>query len=558
MKHSKVVLSVLALAGVMLIAAAVAGAAAGQQRATNGDPFSACSTAPDIFGGTVFPSTEPEVWLAANPANSQNLIGSIQQNRWWDGGAQGLVAPYSLNNGKTWKEVPLPFSVCASSYYGGNVLKDPFTGRPYDRASDPWVDIGPDGTAYAVSISFDANDNGGSVGAATSSDGGKTWHNQQNITAENANDPSFPFNDKESDTADPVHAGVAYAVWDRLQNIECPPGTQPGSSTTDERPFRFGSAVGSAAPLTSTDAPLDCFDGPAMFSRTTDFGHTWSTPIPIVPTPANEQTIANQIVVDPATDTLYDFYMYIHADNSLTIEDVASHDGGLTWGARQIVSDSQTVGVSDPNTGDFLRTGDIIPQPAIDPATGRLYVVWQDSRANSTDANEDALFISSSTLGGLTGTWSTPAVVNEPNDEAAFTPAIKVLGDGKVAVQYYVLRGRPGKGPKGPKGKAGVLTTGVVLRTSNGPGTSFTKPEKKVGNDFNMLAAPWSSGWFTGDYEGLSVDRRDPRTVHTFFTATNCMDTKCDAVAGFDSDGNPIPSNAPNPTDVYSSGVRAG
>jgi len=238
---------------------------------------------------------------------------------------------------------------------------------------------------------------------------------------------------------------------------------------------------------------------------------------------------------------------------------VASHDGGLTWGARQIVSDSQTVGVTDPDTGDPLRTGDIIPQPAIDPASGRLYVVWQDSRANATDPSEDALFVSSSTS-GLTGTWSAPAVVNDPGDEAAFTPAVKVLGDGSVAVQYYVLHGKPGKGPKppkGPKGKPGVLTTGVVLRTKKGPGTTFTGPEQRVGDDFDMLAAPFASGYFTGDYEGLSVDVRDPGTVHTFFTATNCKDTKCDAVAGFDAVENPIPSNAPNPTDVFSSEVRA-
>ena len=71
----------------------------------------------------MFPSTEPEVWLAANPADPSNLIGSIQQDRWSDGGAQGLVAPYSRDGGRSWNEVPLPFSVCASSYYSGNVLQ---------------------------------------------------------------------------------------------------------------------------------------------------------------------------------------------------------------------------------------------------------------------------------------------------------------------------------------------------------------------------------------------------------------------------------------------------
>ena len=184
-------MSALTLVGVLLVASAVA-VAAGGPRVTQGDPYGSCPAPTDIFGGVVFPSTEPEVWLAANPANPRNLIGSIQQDRWSDGGAQGLVAPFSLDGGRSWREVPLPFSVCASSYYSGHVLSDPFTGRPYDRASDPWVDVGPDGTAYAVSISFNANDNAGSVGAATSSDGGRTWHNQQNIIAEDANDPSLP------------------------------------------------------------------------------------------------------------------------------------------------------------------------------------------------------------------------------------------------------------------------------------------------------------------------------------------------------------------------------
>jgi hypothetical protein len=85
-----------------------------------------------------------------------------------------------------------------------------------------------------------------------------------------------------------------------------------------------------------------------MLSRTTDGGRAWSTPIQIVPPVANEHTIGNVVVVDPRDDTVYDFYMYIHADNSFTIEDVASHDGVLTWGPRQLVSDSQTVGVFDP------------------------------------------------------------------------------------------------------------------------------------------------------------------------------------------------------------------
>jgi hypothetical protein len=493
----------------------------------------------------LFPATEPEVWLAANPADPNNLIGTYQQDRWSDGGAQGLVAAYSRDGGHGWKQTTLPFSSCA----GGNIPADPFTGQPYDRASDPWVSIGPDGTAYASSITFngvDAVGTGGAVETATSSDGGQTWHNPKIVIADDPNDPAEKFDDKDSITADPVRAGVAYVVWDQDRVGPCSPGS-------------------------SDICPFD----DAMFSRTTDYGHTWSTPIVTVTTAANEDATGNEIVVDPNNGTLYDFFVYFNADGSLAVEDIASHDGGLTWGPRQIVSDDGWIGITDPVTGAGIRTADYDPAPAIDPKTGQLYVVWQDPRANSTDPNEDALFISTSTAGGLTGTWSAPVPVNEPGDEAAFTPAIAVLGNGSVAVQYYVLRNHPGKhrglggppgppgphGPKpkpGPKGKLPVLTTGTVIRFSDGPGTSFVRHEQPVGDDFNMLATSYSDGFFTGDYDGLAADVSDAKSVHTFFDAANCNDSKCAAVAGFDQDGNPIPSNAPDPDSVYSSTVRAG
>ena len=471
----------------------------------------------------MFPSTEPEVWLAANPANRRNLIGSIQQDRWSDGGAKGLAAPFSFDAGRTWDEVALPFSECAAPAYRGRVLH-------YDRASDPWVDIGPDGTAYAISISFNGNDNAGAVGAATSRDGGRTWRNTQAIVSESASDRSLPFNDKESITADPAVAGTAYAVWDRLQDIACPAGVPPPAHgpITDER---VGSEAAGLAAATSA-AALDCFDGPAMLSVTRDFGRTWSKPRTIVPPVANEQTIANQIVVDPRSHTVYDFYMYFAADDSATVENVASHDGGRTWGQRQIISDSQTVGVIDPATGAPLRTGDIIPEPAIDARTGRLYVVWQDPRFNS-DPNEDELVISASGFGGLAGTWTAPALVNDPRDRAAFTPAIKVLGDGRVAVSYYALRRNDRRDD--------VLPTDVMLKVGNGP-------ERQLGDSFNMLAAPFAFGYFTGDYQGMAVAGR---TIYPFSTVTNCRDARCAAVQGFDEDGNPIPSNAPDPTDVF-------
>src|SRR5207249_2313870 len=117
---------------------------------------------------------------------------------------------------------------------------------------------------------------------------------------------------------------------------------------------------------------------------------------------------------------------------------VKSTDGGATWTKPQIISNLETVFVSDPNTGQAIRTGDIIPEPAIDPATGQLYVVWQDSRFNGHHFDEVAL--STSTDGGAT--WSAPiqANTNTPSNRPGFTPTVQVNSAGTVGVTFYDFR----------------------------------------------------------------------------------------------------------------------
>src|SRR5438270_1045522 len=403
------------------------------------NPFANCVGVGADGTGLNYPNTEPEPWVAHNPANPDNYVSGFQQDRWNDGGAKGLVAGWSFNDGHTWGNTALPFSKCADPYYGGTAL-------PYDRASDAWNDIGPDGRTYAVSISFDANDNNNAVGAATSVDGGRTWQNQKPIIADLASDPRQPFNDKESVTADPKIAGTAYAVWDRLVLVACGPAAMTIHNTpnADDRKWRGASQL--AAPgskVAAGDPALLCFEGPATFSKTTDGGVTWSPPRTIVENAPDEQTIANQIVVDHKTGRLYDFYVYIDSQGNATVEDIFSDDGGLTWSPRQTVNKLLSVGIHDPQTGAPARTGDIIPTPAIDPTSGQLYVIWQDGRYNNF--GEDDTVISTS-LTGITGSWTNPVKVDLPEDRAGFTGAIKVNDLGQVAVDYYSLR-HPDLGP---------------------------------------------------------------------------------------------------------------
>jgi hypothetical protein len=417
-------------------------------------PYATCPN--DGQTGTNYVNAEVEPYVAVNPTNTGNIIGVWQQDRWSNGGAHGLVAGFSFDGGASWDETTLPFNACAS-------------GLSYERASDPWVSIGPDGTAYTVSISFNNTTNNNAVGVAISRDGGVTWTNVSVIIADNEGTSQF-FNDKESVTADPVKSGVAYVVWDRLES----PNANPYA-----------------------DRHAAAFRGPALFYKTTNGGLTWSAPKVIVNTPSRQQTIGNVIVVDPSNGTLYDFFDLITPPFNITAFKVAfikSTDGGATWTKPQIIADLRTVFVVDPNTRQPIRTGDIIPEPAIDPATGQLYVVWQDSRFNGGHFDEVAL--STSTDGGAT--WSEPIQVNvnTPTNRPGFTPSIRVNASGTVGVTFYDFRGLTTE--------TATLPTDYWFTTSTNHGASFGN-EVHLAGPFDMLTAPFARGFFVGDYEGLET-----------------------------------------------------
>lgn len=422
-------------------------------------PFASC-TLGSAPGAVNYVNAEVEPWVAVNPANPDNIIGAWQQDRWSDGGAHGLVAGYTTDGGTTWHETAQPFSACAP---GGP--------SRYDRASDPWVSIGPDGTAYSVSISFQGIGPDNAVLASTSTDGGATWTAPATLK-EDLGTTQF-FNDKESVTADPVTPGTAYAVWDRLVS----PNGNPKAS-----------------------AHASAFSGPAWFAKTTDGGATWTPAKVIVPTANRQQTIGNQIVVDPRTGTLYDFFDLIlnsgpNGSSKLHGTNVAfakSTDAGTSWSAPQIVSNLGSVGVTDPNTGAPIRTGDIIPEPAIDPATGQLYVVWQDARFSG--GRYDEVAISTSSDGGAT--WSAPSRVNTPHGVPAFTPSVRVA-DGKVGVTYYDFRNLT-------VGNTSTLPTDYWFTSATAGGVAFGN-ETHVHGPSDMMTAPNARGFFVGDYEGLAA-----------------------------------------------------
>jgi hypothetical protein len=493
-----------AVAFFALVTATAALAAFTSVISVNPSPVAAC-TAPSI-GDVNYPNTEVEPFVAANPVNNANQIAVWQQDRWSGGGAHALMAAASFDGGQHWgSQTALPFNMCVAG------------GLPYERASDPWVSIGPNGTggsvAYAVSISFDLTDNDNAVAAVRSTNGGATW-DHLNVIRQDNNQNQF-FNDKESVTADPTRPNTAYAVWDQL-----------------------------AGPVDNPAVLLHnffAFTGPSYFAKTTNGGVTWGPSKIIVPMRERQQSIANVIVVAP-NGTLYDFFTLITgtgpntgpqstAPHGYAIAMIKSTDAGDTWTAPQIVQQMAVSTVRDPNTGQPLRTADFDAAPAVDPVTGQLYLVWQDAR-DTTGPNGKGAFsrilFTTSTNGG--DTWSDPVAVSEsPAGISAFLPAIAVASDGRVGLTYYDFRTLS-------QDNTTTLPTDIWFKSAPRGASLADASETHVTGPFNFLAAPNAGGFFLGDYEGLAANGTSFVGVDDI---TNCNTAECGT----------------NPTDTYAFGL---
>jgi hypothetical protein len=451
-----------------------ANSAGAVRQVSHGDPTASCTSGAE--SGTNYPGSEVEPYVAVNPRDPRASIGVFQQDRWSDGGAHAGGVVWT-RDGVHYSEGLLPFGACGAK-----------GGTDYERISDVWASFGPDGAAYSTGLEFDDADPRNGVGAATSFDGGAHWTYAQPVIADD--DPAI-FDDKNSVTADPIRPGTAYQVWDRL-----------------DQPF---DASGKAL----------SFDAPAYFSVTHDHGRTWSAPRAIVNTSLvpNSQTIGNIIVVDARTGRLYDFFDSItYTDPGLAgVTDahyafVSSNDGGRTWSSpHKIANDTSLLDV-DPNAptdaSKFLRTGAGLPNAAIDPATGELYVAYEGS--DFTAGRYDQIQLVHSTDGGRT--WSAPARVNQDPQVLAFTPSIAVDKAGTVDVTYYDLRDvQPGN-------TATLPTSTWLLSFPRGHQQKTT--ERRIAADFDILLAPYAGGHFVGDYEGLAAVGRS--AVQPFFaTAAN-------------------------------------
>jgi hypothetical protein len=456
---------------VVLLAAAIAPATAAAAvdpltLVSGPSPLAAgCEGAPQT--GTVFRNGEVEPWVDVNLADDDNLIGNWQQDRWSNGGASGNLSAYSLDGGTTWTIPPISsapdtgqakFSRCT----GGNAAN----GGDFERATDPWVSFSPNGVAHQVALSINDSNFANAVLTSRSFDQGANWEDP--VVVKFDNQANF-FNDKETLTADPTDSRFVYVTWQRI--------VAPNENASARAGVRAAA-----------------FRSLAWFARSDDGGASYDLVEPILNPGNKAQTIGNQIVVLPNGDLVMVFNLIRNVgdprNRGFTAAVMRSTDKGDTWSAPIEIDRMLTDGVRDPADGHAVRTGDLIPQIAVDDVRGALYVVWQDDRFTG----QEQIAFSRSTDGGLT--WSpTRRISTVEGVNQAFTPTPRVADNGTVAVQYYDFR------MDDPTTTPPLTTDTWLLRSTNG-GTSWT--EERIGTaSFDMTTAPDALGYFVGDYAGL-------------------------------------------------------
>src|SRR5262245_19402449 len=74
-----------------------------------------------------------ESFMAVNPVDRKNIVVV-----WTQGLLQNVIAAVTLNGGRTWQQVPVPFTVCS--------------GGPFLGAGDTRICFAPNGDTYVIAV----------------------------------------------------------------------------------------------------------------------------------------------------------------------------------------------------------------------------------------------------------------------------------------------------------------------------------------------------------------------------------------------------------------------
>src|SRR5579864_3351917 len=346
--------------------------------------------------------SQAEPSIASNPLNRNEIVVGYADAV--DDNQPGVSR--STDGGKTWSApsggalLPSPPAVTwgnrgASNHIGGG---------------DSALAWGTGETVYFATLGVQVNTNPPTPGVCNvgglyvyrSTDGGNSWTVPANGPA--APDTQTIFRDRDHLAADSnpasPHAGAVYLVWSDDQYTGCP---QIFSSNFVTRHI--------------------------MFSRSTDGGVSWSTPIEL-----GNGCLEAAIAAVGADGSVYVAWFDCNVrggDRELVRK---STDGGVTF-SPAVAAGSGLTRCPDPLPGAHFRlSGEAAPTIATDPTNAaRVYVAW----SSCTPTSQADVFLSRSLDGGAT--WSSPVRVNDDgtsNPRDQFFPAITVDDQGVVRAMW--------------------------------------------------------------------------------------------------------------------------
>src|SRR5207244_3024341 len=157
--------------------------------------------------------TQVEPHIALDPNDPSIVVAVVQQGRFdTNGGSVDPGFATSQDGGRTWTAGNLPGLTVA-------------VGGAFERASDPAVAIGPDGSVYAETLALDVSDCRSAVSVQRSDDRGLTFGAPVLVQDDST---CTLFNDKTWIAVDTFpgspHFGRIYGAWDRIDSAA---GTAP-------------------------------------------------------------------------------------------------------------------------------------------------------------------------------------------------------------------------------------------------------------------------------------------------------------------------------------------
>jgi hypothetical protein len=394
-----------------------------------------------ISATQVFPYSESDIRVDFN--DPDKIIAAANANVVAGGTGQGQF--YSRDGGATWGQGNL-------SLNAGDAFQ-----------SDPCVDWTSDGTAWSVTIGFDAAQTHLRLRSFKSSDGGQTWAYDADASGNQTNTDK-PMMWVDHSATSPYKDNI-YVIWHNGL--------------------------------------------PVFVNRRTGPAGSWQTPIQV----SGAETTGTGIGGDIKTNSYGDVFAFWPDTGSSKLFMAKSTNGGAAFAAPVTIAstfDSFDIGIP---AFDARRALIYISGGAYRTATKNLvFALWVDqtgvagcnSPANEPGSNVNSncktrVWFARSTDGGAT--WAAPQMINNQaskNDQ--FNPKLAVdETNGQLVVMYYDTVGDPGR-----------LKTDVWMQTSDDDGVTWSAAFRvtTAQTDETVAGADLPGGSFFGDqygdYNGLS------------------------------------------------------